>query len=421
MDHPDAPLPDHSALHARARDKGVNMLVYRIVRAVLVPFFKLYFRVDGVGTEHIPTEGAAIIAANHRSFLDPFIIGACAKRPLYFVAKKELFAKPLTSWILSSLGAFPVDRGRGDEQTIATAKAILERGEIVLMFPEGTRIRPGTLGQPKRGVGRLALEAGAPVIPVAITGTEAVRRGWRIRPRKVRVRAGRALHFPRVETASPQLAAAVTDRIWPCVSLQWEWLGGLAPIRRACVIGAGRWGTSLAVALAHAGYDVELGCRTAEQAKTLAETRENARYLPEVPLPAKVSVAPADKLDLYGHDLICLAVPAHALPDLMTAHGHQIPGNAGVLVLSKGTVGPARTLPSRLVAERSQAWAVAVAAIHGERPEFGAAVTVGSADRAFARQIADVLKAVGMTVTVTRDVSGLEQQLASDVVGVQAA
>ena len=83
---------------------------------------------------------------------------------------------------------------------IDTAKAILDRGDCVVIFPEGTRIRPGSLGQPKRGVGRLALETGAPVVPVAVIGTEAVRRGWRIRPHKVRIRVGRALTFPRVES-----------------------------------------------------------------------------------------------------------------------------------------------------------------------------------------------------------------------------
>jgi glycerol-3-phosphate dehydrogenase (NAD(P)+) len=421
MEHLDPPARDHAALHARAREQGVNRVVYRIARTLLVPFFRVYFRMAAISCEYIPNEGGAIIAANHRSFLDPFIIGACAQRPLYFVAKKELFQTPWQAWLLNALGAFPVDRGNADGETIITAKAILARGDVLLMFPEGTRIRPGTLGKPKRGVGRLALEAGVPVIPIAITGTEAVRRGWRIRPHKVRVRAGRPLLFPSVEQASPQLASAVTNRIWRCVALQWEWLGGLAPIRRACVIGAGSWGTSLAVSLAHAGYGVDLGCRTSEQARTLAETRVNTTYLPGVELPPQVNVVPAQTLDLYGHDLICLAVPAASLPAVMDAHGDQIPHSAGVLVLSKGDIPGLRHSPVTYVGERSRARALAVMAVEGQRPEAGTRAVVASADRGFARQISDVLRDIGMSASVDGDVSGIERQLAGDAVDANAA
>jgi 1-acyl-sn-glycerol-3-phosphate acyltransferase len=91
-------------------------------------------------------------------------------------------------------------------------------------------MRGGPLSEPRRGVGRLALETGAPVVPVAVIGSDAVRRGWRIRPRKVRLRVGAPLRYPTVERCSPALAAAVTERIWACVSLQWEWLGGAKAI-----------------------------------------------------------------------------------------------------------------------------------------------------------------------------------------------
>src|SRR3954449_10901277 len=154
---------EHASLHARAREKGVNPLMYWLIRGVLQPFFHLYFRLSRIGREHIPAEGPVIVAANHRSFLDPFVIGCMVRRPMYYVAKKELFHNRLQAWFLNSLGAFPIDRGAGDTDAMATARAILERGDCVLIFPEGTRIRPGGLGRPKRGVGRLALETGAPV------------------------------------------------------------------------------------------------------------------------------------------------------------------------------------------------------------------------------------------------------------------
>jgi 1-acyl-sn-glycerol-3-phosphate acyltransferase len=96
----------------------------------------------------------------------------------------------------------------------------------VLIFPEGHRIRPGALGAPRRGVGRLALETGAPVIPVSVIGTDEVRRGWVLRPRKVRVRAGQPLQFPHTDAATPKAAGWVTERVWACVALQWAWLGG---------------------------------------------------------------------------------------------------------------------------------------------------------------------------------------------------
>ena len=401
----------HEPHHARAREKGVNPFVYWLVRALLQPFFHVYFRMARIGREHIPAEGPVIIASNHRSFLDPFVIGTMARRPMYYVTKKELFGWRWLGWILNALGAFPVDRGAADAESIETAKAILARGDIVMIFPEGTRTRPGSLGKPKRGVGRLALETGAPVVPVAVIGTEAVRRGWRIRPHKVRIRAGRAVRFPTVEQVSPALAGAVTDRIWPCVMLQWEWLGGLPPIRRAAIIGAGSWGTSLAVHLAHAGLEIELGCRTDEQAQALREARENDRYLPGVRLPDSVRIGRAADLELGAHDLICLAVPARGLPGVLAAHGERIPRRAGLLVVSKGLVPPLGTLPSAFASERCRARAVAALGGPAHAPgalEHGGSVVVASVDRAFSRQLADALRNAGLDVSISSDVTGVE-------------
>lgn len=232
---PQPPIPGEdaelSSYHELTRRRGVNRIVYWTVRLFMEPALRLYFRLRRTGHTHIP-DGPVILAANHRSFLDPFIIGTCLRRPIYFVAKKELFAKRWQGWVLNCLGAFPIKRSQSDEESMRTALALLERGEAVVIFPEGTRHREGPLHEPKRGVGRLALESGAPVVPVAVTGTENARRGWRIRPVKVSVRCGRPLTFPQVEAPSQDLAGEVTARIWPCVELQWAWLGGPVPERR---------------------------------------------------------------------------------------------------------------------------------------------------------------------------------------------
>ncbi|HEY5194712.1 MAG TPA: lysophospholipid acyltransferase family protein, partial [Solirubrobacteraceae bacterium] len=215
-----------NAFREHAVDCGVNPVLYWLVRALLVPFFLLYFRLARLGREHIPSSGPVLLAANHRSFLDPFVIGALTRRPVYYMAKRELFESRWQAWLLNGLGAFPVDRGSGDEDAMSTARTILQRGDCVVIFPEGTRVRPGPLGRPHRGVGRLALQTGARVVPVAVMGTEDVRRGWRIRPRKVTIRCGRALGFPVAERPSLAMALGVSERIWACISLQWEWLGG---------------------------------------------------------------------------------------------------------------------------------------------------------------------------------------------------
>src|SRR4030081_36519 len=142
---------DHEVLHRRAREQGASPLVYWLLRAVLQPFFRIYFRLGRIGREHTPAEGPVIVASNHRSFLDPFVIATMARRPMYYVAKKELFLRPWQAWLVNAPGPFRVAGGAGDHDMIQTAKAILEQGDIVLIFPEGTRMRPGSLGKPKRG------------------------------------------------------------------------------------------------------------------------------------------------------------------------------------------------------------------------------------------------------------------------------
>ena len=187
------------------------------------------------------------------------------------------------------------------------------------------------------------------MLPVAVHGTEHVRRGWRIRPRKVKLRAGRAMTFPRTEQPSPALAATVTARIWPNIELQWEWLGGLPPLRKAAVIGAGSWGTAVAVLLARGGLEVQLGTRTAEQAEEIASARaRTSDTCPASTLPDGLTVKRAAEIELAGCDLVCLAVPSKALPAAVGALGDRIGSRTAVLLLTKGLVAPMGALPDRV-------------------------------------------------------------------------
>jgi glycerol-3-phosphate dehydrogenase (NAD(P)+) len=399
--------------HAYTRKHSVNWPMYHVARAVLLPFFLIYFRLTRLGRDYGKAKGGIIVAANHRSFLDPFVVGACLpwRRPMNYMAKVELFERRWQGWMLSRLGAFPVRRGESDEDSMLTARMIAERGGAVCLFPEGTRIRRGTLANPKRGVGRLALQTGAVVIPTAVLGTEEVRQGWRIRPRKCKVRLGPPMTFPRAEEPSPALAETVTARIWPNVLLQWEDLGGLPPMRRAAVIGAGSWGTAVAVLLARGGLEVQLGARTPERAEELIEDGENRRYLPGVPLPESIDVRPASAIELAGLDLICLAIPSAQLPQAVGAIADRVSSRSAVLLLTKGLIAPQGQLPNEYVGERVRARAIASLGgpAHAREAVSGsAALVLGSEDEELRAQIGEVFDQAGLVCERTRDVTGVE-------------
>jgi glycerol-3-phosphate dehydrogenase len=163
--------------------------------------------------------------------------------------------------------------------------------------------------------------------------------------------------------------------------------------------------------LARAGLEVDLACRTREQAELLAASRENPHYLPGVELPERVNVLRAPELELSRHDLVCFGVPAAALPAAVAAHAGAIPPRAGVLVMSKGLVPPLGTLPSAYVSERVRSWAVG--AIGGPAHaaaalQDGASLVVAATDRGFTRQVGDALAAAGFDVATSTDVVGVE-------------
>ena len=401
-----------SAYHEYTRTKGVNWVIYFLARLFLQPAFLIWFRLKRLGKEHARVDGGLIVASNHRSFMDPFVLGMMLpwRRPMHYVAKVELFEPAWQGWILSRLGAYPVRRGEADSETLETSRRILERGGALCIFPEGTRIRRGSLAVPHRGVGRLALESGAAVVPVAVHGSEHVRDGWKIRPRRVRLRAGKSLTFPRTEHPSPSLAATVTTRIWPNIELQWEWLGGLPPMRKAAVIGAGSWGTAVAVLLARGGVEVQLGCRSAEQAAAVAANRENS-YLPGITLADSITVKRAADIEVAGLDLVCLAVPSASLPAAVGALSDRIGSRTAVLLLSKGLVPPLGTLPGEYVDERIRSRAIAALGgpAHAKEAASGtAALALASRDEDLRAQLGDVFDRAGLICERTADVVGVE-------------
>lgn len=138
---------------------------------IIVRFVMLFvFRIKSVGSENIPKEGGVIIAYNHRSNWDPVIAGLTAKRHMSFMAKEELFKNPVFGGLIKALGAFPVHRGKGDVGAVKSSINILSKGRVMLMFPEGHRIKNGKKVKAKPGVALIAQKAQVPVIPANISG-----------------------------------------------------------------------------------------------------------------------------------------------------------------------------------------------------------------------------------------------------------
>src|SRR2546423_11090943 len=131
MDERRQPIRDLSRYHERARRHGVNRVVYWVARGLIQPAMRIWFRLERHGRDHVPRTGPVILAANHRSFLDPFVVGVCLRRPVYFVAKQELFEKRWQGWLLNALGAFPIRPGESAAEAVAAPKAFLPPGAAV--------------------------------------------------------------------------------------------------------------------------------------------------------------------------------------------------------------------------------------------------------------------------------------------------
>ncbi|MDI6871297.1 MAG: lysophospholipid acyltransferase family protein [Bacillota bacterium] len=160
-------------------------MLYWFARAVirLVAAVILRWRVEG--RKNVPATGPVLLAINHTSAVDPFLGGSAIDRRVHFMAKEELFRLPLVGSLLRQLGAFPVRRGESDRRAIRQALALLEAGEVVGIFPEGTRSRDGRLQQAQTGIAFLAKRGRAAVVPMAIT-----------RGRSLRILIGEPLYAP---------------------------------------------------------------------------------------------------------------------------------------------------------------------------------------------------------------------------------
>ena len=151
--------------------------MYNFIKLILFYFFKIIFRYKVIGEHNIPKNGGVIIASNHISLWDPPVVGAGLNRPINFMAKEELFSNSIIKWVITTMKAFPVKRGAADRNAIRHAINLLKNGEILGLFPEGTRSKNGELGKPEPGIAMIALKAGVPIVPAAIIGTNKVGKG----------------------------------------------------------------------------------------------------------------------------------------------------------------------------------------------------------------------------------------------------
>ena len=174
------------------------MILHRFVRAVLLAFCRVYLRETVEGTEHVPSSGPFVLAPVHRSFMDFALVARVTRRRLRYMAKDSLWKVGILGRLLSHMGAFPVHRGAADRDALRRSVEVLEAGEGLVLFPEGTRRSGPAVQQLFEGAAYVACRTGAPIVPVGIGGSErAMRKGQRLpRPVKVHVVVGPPLVPP---------------------------------------------------------------------------------------------------------------------------------------------------------------------------------------------------------------------------------
>lgn len=210
--------------HASAR-KGVGW-TYTFARIVVTLPTLLLWRVRAIGLENVPKQGPLVLAPNHFSQMDHFFVGLYLRRKIRFMAKSQLFGPPVLTYVYKHGGVFPVRRGHQDEEAFETVHHLLDQGEMLLVYAEGGRSRSTELGQPKPGIGRIALESGVPIVPVAIHGSERARQWKRFSFPKVTVQFGEPLTFPVEETPSRERQLEIATQVFGRVRELYKLLDG---------------------------------------------------------------------------------------------------------------------------------------------------------------------------------------------------
>lgn len=181
-------------------------LFRKLFVAFLRQFFRLFMKMEVQGLEHLPPDGPVVIACNHVSNFDVFPMQLSLPRPIFFMAKAELFKFPLMDVALRDLGAFPVYRGEKDKWAMGHARRVLEHGQVLGMFPEGTRNKGRGLDVAKTGTARMAIEAQCPIVPMALVGTD---KFFNYFPRRTNVTV---TLLPPLTPKSGETPLALTDR-----------------------------------------------------------------------------------------------------------------------------------------------------------------------------------------------------------------
>jgi 1-acyl-sn-glycerol-3-phosphate acyltransferase len=198
--------------HERSRTREPDW-IYEVVRILTSLYSYTFLRARAIAVENVPGSGAVLLAPNHFSFMDHFLMGCYIRRKVRFMAKSQLFKRPM-QFIYTHGGVFPVRRGARDDETFITARSILARNGAITMYCEGGRSRTGKLSEKaKPGIGKLALQTGTPVVPIAIHGSSRVRNWKRLQFPKITVHYGEAMRWEPIEEPTREQQQAVADQI----------------------------------------------------------------------------------------------------------------------------------------------------------------------------------------------------------------